>query len=145
MPREGRGIALLFPDLGARKGWVVNTMPRRLYPRERPGTHCTGGWVGPRTGLDGCEKSRPHRDFVCSQVLHSNSRANTKHLQIITASHFHSPKASPSRHPSISFVLLTSGFTIYTSHFSISTNPTLSPPLEIRSPDRPAVASRYTD
>jgi len=27
--------------------------PATLYPRERPGTHCTGGWVGPRTGLDG--------------------------------------------------------------------------------------------
>jgi hypothetical protein len=26
-------------------------------------THCTGGWVGPRAGLDACEKSRPHRDF----------------------------------------------------------------------------------
>jgi len=24
-----------------------------LYPRERPGTHCTVGWVGPRAGLDG--------------------------------------------------------------------------------------------
>jgi hypothetical protein len=24
-----------------------------------------GGWVGPRTGLDGCEKSRPpHRDSI---------------------------------------------------------------------------------
>ena len=27
-------------------------------------THCTGGWVGPRTGLDGCGKSRPHRDSI---------------------------------------------------------------------------------
>jgi len=27
--------------------------PAALYPRERPGTHCTGGWVGPRAGLDG--------------------------------------------------------------------------------------------
>jgi hypothetical protein len=26
--------------------------PAVLYPRERPGTHCTGGWVGPRVGLD---------------------------------------------------------------------------------------------
>jgi hypothetical protein len=27
--------------------------PAVLYPRERnPGTHCTGGWVDPRTGLD---------------------------------------------------------------------------------------------
>jgi hypothetical protein len=25
-----------------------------LYPREGPGTHCTGGWVGPRAGLDRC-------------------------------------------------------------------------------------------
>jgi hypothetical protein len=38
-------------------GWVVNTMPWALHPGERPGTHCIGGWVGPRTGLDGCEKS----------------------------------------------------------------------------------------
>jgi hypothetical protein len=29
------------------------------WPRENPGTHCTGGWVGPRAGLDGCGKSRP--------------------------------------------------------------------------------------
>jgi hypothetical protein len=33
--------------------------PGRLYPRERPGTHCTGGWVGPEAGLDRCRKSRP--------------------------------------------------------------------------------------
>jgi hypothetical protein len=53
----GRGTALLFLDLGTRRGWVVSTMPRPLYPRERPGTHCTGGWVGPRAGLDVCEKN----------------------------------------------------------------------------------------
>ena len=29
-----------------------------LYRRGRPGTHCTGGWVGPRAGLDGCGKLR---------------------------------------------------------------------------------------
>ena len=40
-------------------GWVVSTTPRPLYPRERPGTHYTGGWVGPRARLDGCGKSRP--------------------------------------------------------------------------------------
>jgi len=37
----------------------VNATPRPLYPRERSGTHCIGGWVGPRTVLDGCGKSRP--------------------------------------------------------------------------------------
>jgi len=29
-------------------GWVANVTPWPLYPRERPGTHCVGGWVGPR-------------------------------------------------------------------------------------------------
>jgi hypothetical protein len=43
---------------------VVNATPRPLYPQERPGTHCIGGWVGPRAGLDGCRKSRPHRDSI---------------------------------------------------------------------------------
>jgi hypothetical protein len=39
--------------------------PRHYIPgRERPITHCTGSWVGPRGGLDECEKSRPHRDSI---------------------------------------------------------------------------------
>jgi hypothetical protein len=35
-------------------GWVVSVTSRpRFTPGERtPGTHCTGGWVGPRAGLD---------------------------------------------------------------------------------------------
>jgi len=37
--------------------------PAALYPRERPGTHCTGGWVGPWAGLDRCGKSRPPPGF----------------------------------------------------------------------------------
>jgi hypothetical protein len=61
--RVGRGIALLFLDLGARRGWVVSTMPRPLYPREIPSTHCTGGWMGLMAGLDVCEKSRPPPGF----------------------------------------------------------------------------------
>jgi hypothetical protein len=62
--RGSKGIALLFYDLGVRRGWVVSTTPRPLYPRDRPGTHCTRGWVGPRAGLDVCEESRPHRDSI---------------------------------------------------------------------------------
>ena len=38
--------------------------PAALPPGKRPGTHFIGGWVGPRADLDGCEKSRPHRDFL---------------------------------------------------------------------------------
>jgi hypothetical protein len=35
-------------------GWVVSVTPRpRFTPGERtPGTHWTGGWVGPSAGLD---------------------------------------------------------------------------------------------
>jgi hypothetical protein len=33
-------------------GWAVNATPRPFYPRERPGAHCVGGWVGPRVGLE---------------------------------------------------------------------------------------------
>ena len=45
-------------------GWVVNATPRPIYPRERPGTLCIGRWVGPRASLDGCGKSRLHRDLI---------------------------------------------------------------------------------
>jgi hypothetical protein len=61
-PRRGLEVSLIL-NLGARKGWVASTPPRPLYPRERPETHCTGGRVGPRAGLDVCEKYRLHRDF----------------------------------------------------------------------------------
>jgi len=54
------GIALLFHDRGTRRGWVVSSTPRPHFtPRERPGTHYTGGWVGPRAGLDGRKISSP--------------------------------------------------------------------------------------
>jgi len=37
--------------------------PAALFPGKRPGTHFIGGWVGPRAGLDGCEKSHPPPEF----------------------------------------------------------------------------------
>ena len=39
--KGSRCIALLFLDHGTRRGWGVS-----VTPRERPGTHCTGDWVG---------------------------------------------------------------------------------------------------
>jgi len=45
-------------------GWVVNATPRPLNPQERRGTHYIGGWVRPRDGLDGCGKSRLHRESI---------------------------------------------------------------------------------
>jgi hypothetical protein len=48
--RVGRGIPVLFHDRGTRR-WVSGQQHAQaaLYPRERPGTHFTGGWVGPRS------------------------------------------------------------------------------------------------
>jgi len=43
--------------------WVVNATPLPLYPRKRPGTHCTGGWVGSRLGMAGYGKSYPLPGF----------------------------------------------------------------------------------
>jgi hypothetical protein len=42
------------------RGWLVNTTPRPLYPRERPRTHFTRG---PRHSLDGSKNFLPQQDF----------------------------------------------------------------------------------
>jgi len=60
--RWSKGVYLYtFFNLGTIWGWVVNATPRPFYPEEGHGTHSIEGWVGPRTGLDGCRKSLPHR------------------------------------------------------------------------------------
>jgi len=33
-------------------------------PEKESGTHCTGGCVGPKAGLEACGESRRHRDSV---------------------------------------------------------------------------------
>jgi len=38
--------------------------PADLAPGKRPGTYRMGGWVGPRAGLEGSGKSRPHRESI---------------------------------------------------------------------------------
>jgi hypothetical protein len=52
--RESRGIALLFHDHGTRNGERSASRPGRSLLPGRSGTHCTGGWLGPRAGLDRC-------------------------------------------------------------------------------------------
>ena len=54
-----RGVTLLplFSfNLGAGWGWDINGTPRPFYQRQWPGARCTGGRVGPMTGLCGCRK-----------------------------------------------------------------------------------------
>jgi hypothetical protein len=58
--KVGRVIALPFHDHGTRRGVSDQQhTPAALYPRERPGTHFTGGWVGPRAGLERRKVSSP--------------------------------------------------------------------------------------
>jgi len=38
--------------------------PAALPTGKRLSTHCIGGWVDLRARLDGCGKSRPHRDSI---------------------------------------------------------------------------------
>jgi hypothetical protein len=62
--RRRIGIFLLFFNLGARWGvGVQRHSPASLLLGNRPGTHCTGGWMSPRAGLDVCGKSLPRPGF----------------------------------------------------------------------------------
>jgi hypothetical protein len=45
-------------------GSVVNVTPRPLYPLERPGTYCIGGWVGPKAGMESAENLALNRDSI---------------------------------------------------------------------------------
>jgi len=38
-------------------------------PQERPGTHCIGGWLGARAGLDECGNPRPHWDPIPGMIM----------------------------------------------------------------------------
>lgn len=51
----GGGVALTHSQPDTRRRWVTSTTLWPLYPLERPGIHCTGGWVGLGAGLDGTE------------------------------------------------------------------------------------------
>jgi len=69
--RVGRGIPLLFHDRGTRRGGGSGQQhtPAALYPQERPGTPFTGGWMGPRAGLDGRKISSPPGFLLITTLL----------------------------------------------------------------------------
>jgi len=49
--REGVEVLLYSSfNLDASGMWVINVSPLPRYPREWPGTHYVGRWVGPRAG-----------------------------------------------------------------------------------------------
>jgi hypothetical protein len=59
-------------------GWaqecVLGHVPAALLPRKGPGTHCIGGLVGPRAGLDGWGKSHHPPGFDHRTVQRVASR-----------------------------------------------------------------------
>jgi hypothetical protein len=57
--RGGGGLVSNHSQPGIRRGWVVSTTLRPLYPRRNTRYHCTGGWMGPLVGLDVMENLRP--------------------------------------------------------------------------------------
>ena len=60
------GIAVLFlyPRRQVGDGGQHH-VPTALPPRKKLGTNCTGGWVGPRAGLDRCGNlAPPHWDSI---------------------------------------------------------------------------------
>ena len=62
--RGSRCIALLFLQARCQMGVGGQCHALATLPRERPGTHCIGGWVGPRAGLAWCRKLHHHRDSI---------------------------------------------------------------------------------
>jgi hypothetical protein len=66
---------LLILDLGTRWGWLVSVTPRpRFITRQRTtGTHCTGGWVGLRAGVD--TEARGKNPFVSAGDRTSSARS----------------------------------------------------------------------
>jgi hypothetical protein len=66
---------------------VVNATIRSLFPRERSGTYCVGGWVGPRDGLEGCGKSHPPPGFDSRSVQSLASRYTDCAIRTPTTTH----------------------------------------------------------
>jgi len=59
-----RVVLYSFFKLGAKWRCVVNAMPQLRSPGKRPGAHWIEGWVDPRSSLDWCVRSRPHRNLI---------------------------------------------------------------------------------
>jgi hypothetical protein len=53
-----------FPSTSALDGVVGQPHAPVASSQGRPGNHCIGGWVDPWPGLDGCGRSRFHRDSI---------------------------------------------------------------------------------
>jgi len=67
--------------------------PAALYPRERPGTHFTGGFGGPQSRSGWVEKSRPHRDSIPDRPTRSQSLYRMSYRAHPVSSGYHNKPA----------------------------------------------------
>jgi len=65
---------------------LSTSCPGRIYPWERPGTRCTGEWVGHSAVLDKWEKFRPHRHLI--HGFSSSKRITIPAPRIVKVLHF---------------------------------------------------------
>ena len=72
-PRGGVQVALALSLTSAPDGVGSQShAPVALPPGKKPGSHCTGGWVGSRADLGGCRPSGPHRDYCYHYYYYFN-------------------------------------------------------------------------
>ena len=86
-------------------GWVVNDTLAPFTPGNKPGTHCTGGWLGPNNGLDVCTKScqrdliprpySPQHGAIPTTLFHPPKNGYDLHTQGKWSSPSHSEWISP--------------------------------------------------
>jgi hypothetical protein len=77
------GIAHAFLTSTLDGGELSASIPDRFTPRERaPGTHCIGGCVGPRVGLDAVVKRK-----IPSLCRHSNPQSSISYSSAIPLSY----------------------------------------------------------
>ena len=72
--KNGTYITITKLNMHLKGASVQQHAPAALYRREIPGTHCTGGWVGPRVGLDGGKISSPPTTITSSYESNNMER-----------------------------------------------------------------------
>ena len=67
--------------------------PAALHPGKKPGTLCTGGWVSPRAGLDGCGKNffffYFYQILVVNKLIFSDCRRSETFVATVSGSPMH--------------------------------------------------------
>ena len=73
-PKGEQMYSSTLPSTSAIEGGGLSApRPGRFIPQERPGTHCIGGWVGPRAGLDGWGKEAPEDGPLRSETCRADT------------------------------------------------------------------------